>query len=88
MDGFLNLILVLQNTMAEMGHNGPLLPHSFMFPFLMCLLKIINLITNEIHNTTQNQINRICVIDIISKIDFIFDFSLKFQCKFVVKIQI
>ena len=43
---FLNLILGLQNTMAVMGHDGPLLPHSFMFPFLICLLKIINLITN------------------------------------------
>ena len=42
-DGFLNLILILQNTMAAMGHDSPLLPHSFMFPFLICLLIIIDL---------------------------------------------
>ena len=83
-DGFINLILVLQNTMAVMGHDGPLLPHSFMFPFLICLLKIINLITNQIHNTIQNQIIRNFVVDIILKIDFIHDFSLKFQCSVVV----
>ena len=45
-DGFVNLILVLQNVMAARGHEGPLLPHSFMFPLLICLLKIINLIAN------------------------------------------
>ena len=63
--------------MAAMGHDGPLLSHSFMFPFLICLLKIIDLITNSIHNTIQNQINRICVVDIILKIDFLLDFRLK-----------
>ena len=40
------LILVLQNTMAVMGHDDPLLPHSFMVPFLICLLKTVNLITS------------------------------------------
>ena len=45
-DEFLNLILVLQNTMAVMGHDGPLLPPSFTFPSLICLLKISNLITS------------------------------------------
>ena len=45
-DGFLNLILALQNAMAVMTHDGPLLPHGFVLPFLISLLKIINLITN------------------------------------------
>ena len=40
------LILVLQNTMAVMGHDDPLLPHSFMVSFLICLLKTVNLITS------------------------------------------
>ena len=38
-DGFLNLILVLQNMTAAMGHDGILLPLSFMFPFLICFFE-------------------------------------------------
>ena len=30
---------------APMGNDGPLLPRSYKFPFLFCLLKAINLIT-------------------------------------------
>ena len=32
-EGFFSVILVLQNTMATIDHDGPLLPHSFKFPF-------------------------------------------------------
>ena len=38
--------------MAAMGHDGPLLPYSFKFPFLICLLKIINLIY-EVESTPK-----------------------------------
>ena len=50
--GLPNLIIVLQNTVAAMGHSGPLLPSSFKFPFSIGEVQIIW--SWRYHNTIQN----------------------------------
>ena len=51
-DGLPNLILVLQNTVAAIGHGGPLLLSSFKFPFSVFQAQIIW--SWRYHNTFQN----------------------------------
>ena len=50
-DGLPSLTLVLQNTVAAMGHGGPLLSSSFKFPFSICKSFGVGVITT--HNTIQ-----------------------------------
>ena len=53
------LIFVLQNTMEEIGHDGPSLSFDFKFPFqnksILITLNMINEMTNQLRQQTKNK---------------------------------
>ena len=61
-DGLPSLILVLQDTVAAMGHVGPLLPSSFKFPFSICKSFGVGVITTQFKKprlkSFQSEINK------------------------------
>ena len=78
-------MFVLQNAMALMDHDGPLLPFDFKFPFenafksILIKSKLINEMTNQLRQQMKNKMQVKAEINLVSDINLKCKFWLNFH---------